>query len=39
MSRVFFALARWPLGVLYPLGSLMGWLAWAHVKRIMKEKP
>ncbi|HIV70725.1 MAG TPA: lysophospholipid acyltransferase family protein [Candidatus Aquabacterium excrementipullorum] len=29
MSRVFFALARWPLGVLHPLGSLMGWLAYA----------
>jgi KDO2-lipid IV(A) lauroyltransferase len=29
MSRVFFALARWPLGVLHPIGSLMGWLAYA----------
>jgi KDO2-lipid IV(A) lauroyltransferase len=28
MSRVFFALARWPLGVLHPIGSLMGWLAY-----------
>jgi Kdo2-lipid IVA lauroyltransferase/acyltransferase len=29
MSRMFFLLARWPLGVLHPLGSLMGWLAYA----------
>lgn len=29
MSRVFFALARWPLGVLHTIGSLMGWLAYA----------
>ncbi len=29
MSRVFFSLARWPLGVLYPLGSALGWLAYA----------
>lgn len=29
MSRLFFSLARWPLGVLYPLGSAMGWLAYA----------
>ncbi|RZL08464.1 MAG: lysophospholipid acyltransferase family protein [Rubrivivax sp.] len=29
MSRVFFSLARWPLGLLYPLGSVLGWLAYA----------
>jgi KDO2-lipid IV(A) lauroyltransferase len=25
MSRLFFMLARWPLGVLHPLGAAMGW--------------
>jgi KDO2-lipid IV(A) lauroyltransferase len=28
MSRVFYSLSHWPLGVLHPLGSLMGWLAY-----------
>ena len=28
MSRLFFSLSRWPLGVLYPLGSALGWLAY-----------
>lgn len=25
MSRLFFMLARWPLGVLHPLGAALGW--------------
>lgn len=29
MARLFFMLARWPLAVLHPLGTLMGWLAYA----------
>jgi KDO2-lipid IV(A) lauroyltransferase len=29
MSRLFFSLSRWPLGLLHPLGALMGWLAYA----------
>ncbi|MBI2733293.1 MAG: lysophospholipid acyltransferase family protein [Aquabacterium sp.] len=28
MSRLFFMLSRWPLAVLHPLGSLLGWLAY-----------
>jgi len=28
MSRVFFSLSAWPLAVLHPLGSLLGWLAY-----------
>lgn len=28
MSRLFFLLSRWPLAVLHPLGSLLGWLAY-----------
>lgn len=28
MSRLFFSLAHWPLGVLHALGALMGWLAY-----------
>jgi len=29
MARLFFLLSRWPLAVLHPLGSLLGWLAYA----------
>ena len=29
MSRLFSLLSRWPLGVIHPLGGLMGWLAYA----------
>jgi len=29
MSRVFFMLSGWPLGLLHPIGLLMGWLAYA----------
>ncbi|HYR26472.1 MAG TPA: lysophospholipid acyltransferase family protein [Aquabacterium sp.] len=28
MARLFFMLSRWPLAVLHPLGSLLGWLAY-----------
>lgn len=28
MSRLFFALANWPLGLLHPIGALMGWLTY-----------
>jgi Kdo2-lipid IVA lauroyltransferase/acyltransferase len=29
MSGFFFSLSGWPLGLLHPLGALMGWLAYA----------
>ncbi|MDO9005279.1 MAG: lysophospholipid acyltransferase family protein [Aquabacterium sp.] len=29
MSRLFFLLARWPLGVLHPLGAALGWITYA----------
>ena len=28
MSRLFFALANWPLGLLHPVGALLGWLTY-----------
>lgn len=28
MAHLFFMLSRWPLAVLHPLGSLLGWLAY-----------
>lgn len=28
MSRLFFMLARWPLGVLHPVGAALGWLTY-----------
>lgn len=28
MSRVFYSLSRWPLGLLHLLGAMMGWLAY-----------
>jgi KDO2-lipid IV(A) lauroyltransferase len=28
MARLFFMLSSWPLAVLHPLGSIMGWLAY-----------
>ena len=38
MVRLFFMLSRWPLAVLHPLGSLLGWLAYlmspAYRKRL-----
>ena len=29
MSRLFFMLARWPLGVLHPVGAALGWATYA----------
>ncbi|MBA4111061.1 MAG: lipid A biosynthesis acyltransferase [Leptothrix sp. (in: Bacteria)] len=29
MSRLFFMLARWPLGVLHPVGAALGWITYA----------
>ncbi len=29
MSRLFFLLARWPLGLLHPLGAALGWITYA----------
>ena len=29
MARLFFLLSGWPLAVLHPIGSLLGWLAYA----------
>lgn len=41
MSRVFFSLARWPLGVLHVMGSVLGWLAYAlsptYRRRLAKQ--
>ncbi|WP_374315513.1 lysophospholipid acyltransferase family protein [Aquabacterium sp.] len=28
MSRLFFVLANWPLGLLHPVGALLGWLTY-----------
>ncbi|MDO9235304.1 MAG: lysophospholipid acyltransferase family protein [Aquabacterium sp.] len=28
MARLFFMLSRWPLAVLHPMGSVLGWLAY-----------
>ncbi|WP_290869877.1 lysophospholipid acyltransferase family protein [Aquabacterium sp.] len=28
MARLFFALARWPLALLHPIGALLGWLSY-----------
>jgi KDO2-lipid IV(A) lauroyltransferase len=29
MSRLFFMLARWPLGLLHPMGAALGWITYA----------